>query len=107
LQIKLYRSDIDTAHITFNFELKCKLTPEMETASWSMKWDDRVGVGLNMEVFTKLLFYCCSVDEVEAAHSLAFSPSGEKLYCGFKNAIRIFNTNIPGRQCETRNLKCE
>ncbi|XP_021939349.1 telomerase Cajal body protein 1 isoform X2 [Zootermopsis nevadensis] len=46
-----------------------------------------------------------AVDEVEAAHSLAFSPSGEKLYCGFKNSIRIFNTNNPGRQCETRNLK--
>jgi hypothetical protein len=38
---------------------------------------------------------------------LAFSPSGEKLYCGFKNAIRIFNTDLPGRQCEMRNLKCE
>lgn len=46
-----------------------------------------------------------AVDEVEAAHSLAFSPSGEKLYCGFKNAIRIFNTDLPGRQCEMRNLK--
>jgi hypothetical protein len=53
------------------------------------------------------LFNCFSVDEVEAAHSLAFSPCGEKLYCGFKNVIRIFNTNLPGRHCETRNLKRE
>ncbi|XP_069689698.1 telomerase Cajal body protein 1 isoform X2 [Periplaneta americana] len=47
----------------------------------------------------------CSVDEVEGAYSLAFDPSGEKLYCGFKNVVRIFDTNLPGRQCETRKLK--
>jgi hypothetical protein len=60
-----------------------------------------------VESFVKHVFYCCSVDEVEAAYSLAFSPCGEKLYCGFKNAIRIFNTDLPGRKYETRNLKCE
>ncbi|KAJ9591397.1 hypothetical protein L9F63_002003 [Diploptera punctata] len=45
------------------------------------------------------------VDEIESANSLTFSPSGEKLYCGFKNFIRVFNTNYPGRECTIRNLK--
>jgi hypothetical protein len=74
----------------------------------------RLRIGLNVAYCMKEcalelqhLSYCFSVDEIEAAHSLAFNPSGDKLYCGFKNSIRIFNTNLPGRQCETRNLKGE
>ncbi|KAE8741756.1 hypothetical protein FOCC_FOCC012704 [Frankliniella occidentalis] len=45
------------------------------------------------------------VDEVEAARSIAFDPTGEKLYCGFKNCVRVFDVSLPGRQCNTRNLK--
>ena len=30
------------------------------------------------------------LDEVIAAHSVAFDPSGERLYCGFERAVRIF-----------------
>ncbi|KAF4524760.1 hypothetical protein B566_EDAN016548 [Ephemera danica] len=45
-------------------------------------------------------------DEVEAAHSVAFSADGQKLYCGSENVMRIFDLAKPGRQCEKRNLKC-
>lgn len=37
------------------------------------------------------------LDEIVAAHGLAFSVDGQKLYCGFKNMIRIFDVSIPGR----------
>ncbi|KAK3913249.1 Telomerase Cajal body protein 1 [Frankliniella fusca] len=39
------------------------------------------------------------VDEVEAARSIAFDCAGEKLYCGFKNCVKIFDVSLPGRQC--------
>ena len=42
------------------------------------------------------------LDEVEAARSLAFSPQGDKLYAGLKNEVRVFDVNVPGRECETR-----
>lgn len=45
------------------------------------------------------------VDEVEAARSIAFDPQGEKLYCGFKNSLRVFDVSVPGRSYTTRNLK--
>nr|CAG4643987.1 EOG090X06W9 [Lepidurus arcticus] len=45
------------------------------------------------------------VDEVTAAYSVAFDPSGTKLYCGFDRSIRIFYVNQPGRDCETRYTK--
>jgi len=45
------------------------------------------------------------VDEVEGATSLAFSPDGQKFYCGSKNFVRVFDLGRPGRQCETRDLK--
>ena len=38
---------------------------------------------------------------MEAARSLAFDPSGTKLYAGMKNQIRIFDVSIPGRDCDT------
>ena len=41
------------------------------------------------------------LDEVVAARSLCFNPSGDKLVAGLKNQIRIFDVAIPGRQCET------
>ncbi|XP_034236530.1 telomerase Cajal body protein 1 isoform X2 [Thrips palmi] len=45
------------------------------------------------------------VDEVEAARSIAFDPCGERLYCGFKNCVRVFDVGIPGRSYSNRNLK--
>ncbi|XP_019616447.1 PREDICTED: telomerase Cajal body protein 1-like [Branchiostoma belcheri] len=42
------------------------------------------------------------MDEVVSAHSLTFNPEGSKLYCGFNKTVRIFETNRPGRECETR-----
>ncbi len=41
------------------------------------------------------------LDEMEAARSLCFNPSGSKLVAGMKNQIRIFDTAIPGRDCDT------
>merc|ERR1712001_702016 len=41
------------------------------------------------------------LDEMEAARSLAFDPSGTKLYAGMKNQIRIFDVSIPGRDCDS------
>ncbi|XP_075146117.1 telomerase Cajal body protein 1 homolog [Haematobia irritans] len=37
------------------------------------------------------------VDEVESAISVAFSNDGQKLVGGYKKSIKIFDTNIPGR----------
>lgn len=42
---------------------------------------------------------------MEAARSVAFDPCGERLYCGFKNCVRIFDVGVPGRSCSNRNLK--
>ncbi|XP_064638725.1 telomerase Cajal body protein 1-like [Lineus longissimus] len=44
-------------------------------------------------------------DEITSAYSVAFSNSGDKLYCGFNGAVRIFDINRPGRDCETRQNK--
>jgi hypothetical protein len=41
-------------------------------------------------------------DEVIAAHSIAFSLDGTKIYCGFEKSFRIFDTSSPGRQCLTK-----
>ncbi|XP_011700964.1 PREDICTED: telomerase Cajal body protein 1 [Wasmannia auropunctata] len=38
------------------------------------------------------------VDEVEASISVQFVDSGREIWCGFKNAVRIFDTDRPGRQ---------
>nr|CAD7587841.1 unnamed protein product [Timema genevievae] len=45
------------------------------------------------------------LDEVISAYSLAFDPSGEKLYAGFDCMVKVFSTSIPGRKCVTRHLK--
>ncbi|CAK5090536.1 unnamed protein product [Meloidogyne enterolobii] len=37
-------------------------------------------------------------DELESAHSLCFSVDGQHLFAGFKNCVRIFNFEKPGRQ---------
>ncbi|XP_015605181.1 telomerase Cajal body protein 1 [Cephus cinctus] len=45
------------------------------------------------------------VDEVEAAISVQFVDSGRKVWCGFKGALRTFDTDRPGRQIDTIYLK--
>jgi len=42
------------------------------------------------------------VDELTAAHSVAFHPTGTKIYAGFNKMIRIFDASRPGRECEER-----
>ena len=37
-----------------------------------------------------------------AGRSLAFNPTGSKLFVGLRNEIRIFDVDIPGRDCEVR-----
>ena len=37
-----------------------------------------------------------------SAHSLAFDPTGTRLYAGLKNEIRIFDVSQPGRKCSQR-----
>ena len=41
------------------------------------------------------------LDEMVAARSLNFDPTGHKLIAGLKNQIRIFDVNVPGRDCES------
>ncbi|KAL6261430.1 hypothetical protein P5V15_006523 [Pogonomyrmex californicus] len=38
------------------------------------------------------------VDEVEASISVQFVNSGREIWCGFKNVLRTFDTDRPGRQ---------
>ena len=38
-----------------------------------------------------------AVDEVTAATSVAFSPDGSRLFGGFNRAIRVWQTDRPGR----------
>ncbi|XP_043269110.1 telomerase Cajal body protein 1 [Venturia canescens] len=45
------------------------------------------------------------VDEVEAAISVQFVEGGQEIWCGFKGALRSFDTSRPGRQKETISLK--
>ncbi|XP_067410012.1 telomerase Cajal body protein 1 [Emydura macquarii macquarii] len=42
------------------------------------------------------------LDELTAAHSLCFSPDGSQLFCGLDKAVRVFDTERPGRVCEIR-----
>jgi hypothetical protein len=37
-----------------------------------------------------------------AAQSLAFDPTGTKLFVGLRNEIRVFDVAVPGRDCEVR-----
>lgn len=39
-------------------------------------------------------------DEVTAAYSLSFSISGSQVFGGYKKAIRVFDTEYPGRKCK-------
>ncbi|KAI1287301.1 Guanine nucleotide-binding protein negative regulator 1 [Halotydeus destructor] len=38
-----------------------------------------------------------NVDEVESAYSVSFNHDGTKIYAGFKQKFRIFDTSVPGR----------
>lgn len=42
---------------------------------------------------------------MEAAISIQFIDAGKEVWCGFKNALRIFDANHPGRQRDTIFLK--
>jgi WD40 repeat protein len=42
------------------------------------------------------------LDELSSAHSLAFDVTGQHLYAGLKNELRIFDVSVPGRKCVTR-----
>lgn len=41
-------------------------------------------------------------DQLEAARCVVFDPSGQKLFCGFRRMIRVFDVSRPGRVCEER-----
>ena len=48
---------------------------------------------------------CCYVahdakDELEAANSVTFNPSGDKVYCGSTRMIRCFDVANPGKACD-------
>ncbi|XP_072033620.1 telomerase Cajal body protein 1-like [Amphiura filiformis] len=45
------------------------------------------------------------LDELAVPHSLAFTPDGSKLYCGFNKVVRVFNTDRPGRDCQQRQTR--
>jgi WD40 repeat protein len=42
------------------------------------------------------------LDEITAAASVALSPDGSKLFCGYQGCLRIFDIDRPGRDCITR-----
>ncbi|XP_014244349.1 telomerase Cajal body protein 1 isoform X2 [Cimex lectularius] len=44
-------------------------------------------------------------EEITNAYSVKFSLSGDKIYCGYTNFLKIFDTAIPGSKCTTLNLK--
>jgi len=39
-----------------------------------------------------------AMDEITAAYSIAFNPSGNKLFCGYNKTLRVFDTARPGRE---------
>lgn len=41
-----------------------------------------------------------SMDEITTAFSVAFNPSGTKLFCGYNKALRVFDIHRPGRDFE-------
>ncbi|XP_072766715.1 telomerase Cajal body protein 1 [Anoplolepis gracilipes] len=45
------------------------------------------------------------LDEIEASLSVQFVNSGREIWCGFKNAVRTFDTDRPGRQTSTIQFK--
>ncbi|GLJ48722.1 hypothetical protein SUGI_1027490 [Cryptomeria japonica] len=41
-----------------------------------------------------------SMDEITTAFSVAFNPSGTKLFCGYNKVLRVFDIHRPGREFE-------
>ena len=41
------------------------------------------------------------LDEIDFAISLAFEEKGERIYGGYKNNVKIFDLNVPGREIST------
>jgi len=39
-------------------------------------------------------------DEVTHSFSVALNNTGDKIYCGLKNQVCVFDTSIPGRDCD-------
>lgn len=46
-----------------------------------------------------------AVDEVEPALSVAFSPDGAEVIGGYKDSLKLFKTDVPGRDYTTITLK--
>lgn len=46
-----------------------------------------------------------AVDEVETALSVLFSSAGDQVIGGYKKTIKIFQTNVPGRDCASFAIK--
>lgn len=46
-----------------------------------------------------------AVDEVETALSVMFSSAGDHVIGGYKKTIKIFQTNVPGRDCSSFAIK--
>lgn len=46
-------------------------------------------------------------EEETFAYSLAINPITNKIYAGYKNAIRIFDLNKPGRISDLMDTYCE
>lgn len=42
------------------------------------------------------------LDEVTAAYSTIFDPTGSRIYAGYERTIRCFDVTRPGRECLTR-----
>ncbi|XP_015927710.2 telomerase Cajal body protein 1 [Parasteatoda tepidariorum] len=42
------------------------------------------------------------LDELTTARSLSFDADGGRIFCGFDKMVRVFNTDLPGRNCEER-----
>lgn len=51
------------------------------------------------------MFLYFSASEIMTPFSLNFSPDGEKLFCGFKNRVDIFNVIYPNVKPTTYNIK--
>lgn len=58
-----------------------------------------------IELIFLYYIYYFRVDEVEAGISVQFTDSGGVIWSGFKNALRTFDTDRPGRQIDTIYLK--
>jgi WD40 repeat protein len=39
-----------------------------------------------------------AMDEIAAAYSIAFNPTGSKLYCGYNKTLRVFDIARPGKE---------